>query len=618
MLIMVDASRNQIEDETKASGSNPDEVWKELWEIELVPHKTLRDPVHGDIEINHLETKIIDTEEFQRLRRLKQLGTSDLIYLGATHTRFSHSLGTLHMAQKMIEAINKNPKANKKVEEPYDRFLIRICALLHDLLTTPFGHTLEDEGNLFTSQWKDANAVKYFFIPDNSDIYEDEDRYQILKVIVDFIDKNNLWMGNGEQVTSGRCVGDIIQTLNSYEKDGRDEPEERPEHMVEIYKLKSPFISDIVGNTLCADLLDYIDRDIYYAGLSEAYDRRFLNYLLVKDVELSDDKPKPRLVLNLFKEKGMRRDVVSEMVHLLRLRYSLGEKIYYHHAKMITSAMLIGAVNSALHEGGHGLSKDEFKELLFEMGDDELLLALKGEDSEIRTEASEHIVGRLFERKMYKPIFRIIYTPENVDDTEARRRRELAGEYRDPETRLRLERELEDGSGLGPGSVIIYDPDPKMALKAARVRLLWRNGRTTHELRKAPERSIQEDVKAIEYKHKQLWKMYVFIDLDLYKNEDGSYTEVTKDVASDCHLRFGVLNDLEELREIRPDPCVRAVNRFAIEYSRDHPENLVTYPEHQLLISSEATPERWTKGGGASSKDELIRRLEDIRSHSPS
>ena len=72
----------------------------------------LRDPVHGDIELSREEVRILDTAEFQRLRGVKQLGTAYLVYPGATHTRFEHSVGCLHMADRLLQSINKNGSRN--------------------------------------------------------------------------------------------------------------------------------------------------------------------------------------------------------------------------------------------------------------------------------------------------------------------------------------------------------------------------------------------------------------------------------------------------------------------------------------------------------------------------
>ena len=83
----------------------------------LKPKKTIRIAVSGDVLITELERKIIDTDEFQRLRRIRQLGTAYYVYPTAVHTRFDHSLGTLHMAKAMIDAIRNNVHVSDKESE---------------------------------------------------------------------------------------------------------------------------------------------------------------------------------------------------------------------------------------------------------------------------------------------------------------------------------------------------------------------------------------------------------------------------------------------------------------------------------------------------------------------
>ncbi len=65
----------------------------------------VRDPVYGFIKFNELEKEIIDHPVFQRLRRVKQLGLTEMVYPGAVHTRFEHSLGVMHLATKMYDVI---------------------------------------------------------------------------------------------------------------------------------------------------------------------------------------------------------------------------------------------------------------------------------------------------------------------------------------------------------------------------------------------------------------------------------------------------------------------------------------------------------------------------------
>lgn len=110
-----------------------------------------RCPVHGFIEVDDWERGIIAQPAFQRLRRIRQLGWTDYIYPGAMHTRFEHSLGVMHVATRIYDAIVARSADVLKSDFGYnedglrrDRRLVRLAALLHDLGHGPFSHAAED------------------------------------------------------------------------------------------------------------------------------------------------------------------------------------------------------------------------------------------------------------------------------------------------------------------------------------------------------------------------------------------------------------------------------------------------------------------------------------------
>lgn len=111
----------------------------------------IRCPVHGFIPISDWEREIIDHWVFQRLRRIRQLAWTDLVYPGATHTRFEHSLGVMHVATQLYEAVVERSSDLLKSELKYnddglrrDRILVRLTALLNDVGHTPFSHAAEE------------------------------------------------------------------------------------------------------------------------------------------------------------------------------------------------------------------------------------------------------------------------------------------------------------------------------------------------------------------------------------------------------------------------------------------------------------------------------------------
>ncbi len=115
----------------------------------------VRDPLYNLIEfreerVDDLLWQIIQTEAFQRLRRIKQLGFSEFVYPGATHTRFAHSLGVFHLARRLIEIIDvKLKKRGSPTSNNAEKDAALCAALLHDLGHGPFSHAFEEVGKKF-------------------------------------------------------------------------------------------------------------------------------------------------------------------------------------------------------------------------------------------------------------------------------------------------------------------------------------------------------------------------------------------------------------------------------------------------------------------------------------
>ena len=98
------------------------------------------DIIHGNIIISPLAKKIIDTEEFQRLRNIKQLGCCNFVFPSATHTRFEHSIGVYHLSCKYIDILNRKKVYYNETE----RKCITLAALIHDLGHGPYSHLFDE------------------------------------------------------------------------------------------------------------------------------------------------------------------------------------------------------------------------------------------------------------------------------------------------------------------------------------------------------------------------------------------------------------------------------------------------------------------------------------------
>ena len=100
--------------------------------------KYVFDEVHGYISLRGVSLKIVDTPTFQRLRRIKQLAQAWFVYPGAVHTRFSHSLGVMHLMNRVVDKFIKEGRIRRD-----DKDLLITAALLHDIGHTPYSHAIE-------------------------------------------------------------------------------------------------------------------------------------------------------------------------------------------------------------------------------------------------------------------------------------------------------------------------------------------------------------------------------------------------------------------------------------------------------------------------------------------
>ncbi|NLC34780.1 MAG: HD domain-containing protein, partial [Erysipelothrix sp.] len=105
-----------------------------------IQHRVFRDPIHGYINIyDQVIWDAINSKEFQRLRRIKQLGASHQVYQTAEHSRFSHSLGVYEITRRLFNEV----KGLNNLVTQYDQTVTLLAALLHDLGHGPFSHSFE-------------------------------------------------------------------------------------------------------------------------------------------------------------------------------------------------------------------------------------------------------------------------------------------------------------------------------------------------------------------------------------------------------------------------------------------------------------------------------------------
>ena len=118
------------------------------YKYQMLPmEKVFRDPVHNYIHVQHqVILDLINSKEVQRLRRIKQLGTSSFTFHGAEHSRFTHSLGVYEISRRICDIFSRNFSKEKIGNGGWDdqERLVTLCAaLLHDVGHGPYSHTFE-------------------------------------------------------------------------------------------------------------------------------------------------------------------------------------------------------------------------------------------------------------------------------------------------------------------------------------------------------------------------------------------------------------------------------------------------------------------------------------------
>jgi HD superfamily phosphohydrolase len=244
----------------------------------------LRDPLWNNIRVDELTLELVDTEVFQRLRYVRQLGLAYLVYPGATHSRFEHALGAYHLASNTLSMLCSS---GAQISEQ-DQTIVRAAALLHDVGHYPFSHALEEIGQLH---------------------HEDVAR---------------------PLITTG-SVAEILR---------RAVGEDAPARIYELIRgISSSSLQGLISGSLDLDKIEYLKRDAFMCGVpyGEIDVERLTNSML-----LVHDPQTGREVLGV-REKGL-----SALESLLFAKYQMYRNVYWHHGVRSATAMYKRMVEDAL------------------------------------------------------------------------------------------------------------------------------------------------------------------------------------------------------------------------------------------------------------------------------
>lgn len=206
----------------------------------------INDPLYGIVGVTQQELAVIQTSIFQRLKNIKQLGTVNFVYPGANHSRFEHSIGTMHVTSLILDRIGCDEESKQ---------IIRLAALLHDIGHGPFSHTFEEL------------------------LCRNPDYVPVLngKRLLDHEDFSRFILENNQQLREvlGSKVDKIIDFLLNKKAIGM-------------------IPSEIITGDIGSDRIDYLIRDTYYTGLGHRPD---INSLISSMRISIKEKDSPRLTL---------------------------------------------------------------------------------------------------------------------------------------------------------------------------------------------------------------------------------------------------------------------------------------------------------------------------------
>jgi len=251
--------------------------------------KVIRDPVHNiipfeDTDCDRLLLDLINTREFQRLRRIKQLGMSELVFPGANHSRFSHCIGAMHIARLMLDRTQR--LLPDKVGDD-QRTAVLVAALVHDIGHGPFSHAFEK----VTGQKHEART---------------------LEIITKTGSEVNARLRKFDKTLPSRLAVFFDEDIDAEKRRKAEIPE---------------FLTQIVSSQLDADRFDYLLRDSYATGTD--YGRYDLNWLVL---QLRLDASRKRYYLS--------RKAFSATEAYIFARYHMYQAVYFHKAVRAAEVMV--------------------------------------------------------------------------------------------------------------------------------------------------------------------------------------------------------------------------------------------------------------------------------------
>lgn len=395
----------------------------------------IRDPIHVFIRLDSQERKVLDSSPFQRLRYIHQLAMTYLLYPGATHRRFEHSLGVMELASRVFDVVTDPanvsdavkdlfPPINSEDERRYWRRVLRMAALCHDIGHLPFSHGAEKE--LFPTDWNHERMSMELILSD-----EMKEIWDSKRPILNPDDIVKLALGPKE--AKGFRFDDWETMLSEI----------------------------IVGDSFGVDRMDYLLRDSYHAGVAYG---RFDHHRLIDTLRIL---PPPRYDNDADESKepslGVEKGGIHSAEALLLARYFMFTQVYCHHVRRIYDIHLKDFLIDWLDGEKYPTDIDGFLKLT----DNEITSAIR--NACLDPEGRGHIhADRIINRKHFK----LLYTRNPIDfitNPEAAKLVKKAAAKKYGEDKVRIDNYVKEGRGTDFPVLLENDLKTVSALQESQV-----------------------------------------------------------------------------------------------------------------------------------------------------
>lgn len=303
----------------------------------------IRDPIHVFVRLDTDERRVLDSKPFQRLRHIHQLALSSLVYPGATHRRFEHSLGVMELAGRVFDVVTHPDSLIQQIREQlpevaspdkksYWRRVLRMAALCHDVGHLPFSHAAETE--LLPEGWNHE---------------------RLTRILIESEEMGAIW--------------------------GNLQPPLTPEHVVKLalgpkhakgleFTDGETILAEIItGDAFGVDRMDYLLRDSHHIGVAYG---RFDHFRLIDTLRILPP-PQSEVDGSIEPALGVEEGGLQSAEALLLARYFMFSQVYFHPIRRIYDIHLKDFLANWLPGGRFGTSVTDHLALT----DNEVMAALR-------------------------------------------------------------------------------------------------------------------------------------------------------------------------------------------------------------------------------------------------